>query len=833
MRYYLLIAICIVAGMFSACHDDNDDPMPSPENGWTVQAVSGSSVDGEGQVLFPRLASFERLSVMIEGYDAARDSSVLVTTDADWLLLDTDTLAADGTLTLTTAGNDEGQRRTALLIFTSQTNPALRATLSVSQLSDADQDSNAGDARSVLYVGYGYDIYAALDQPMAVRTKEPIINVEDLTANCAIFNFEPIHDSKLSRTDMNYYAAQTMSELASLLTEAGSDGDMDVAGCLKSCERVANTTKVTLNEQNLGYVVMTKTVASRVLDRGVLSFLRKYDDEKGGNSNRLALNYDFRMALREVRKLSGQKREKLVEDLLLTYGTHIVVQADLGGKLDYAFTMTKTETFNLTEQAKEEMQYTIGQLASSDRNYGKNHRVSSEKNSNGALQVWGGSAATRQLLKDDFKKLEQDGRIPPEHMQQWMASIQATATMTATEDMDVIHFELMPVWDLVPSDLRQDFLDATLLLAQRSDCQLPARFLNTDIYEINTNELDLFRFRDKPGNSLCHLLYYEDEPVLEVCSEYVPKIRNDERVIVAYPIYNRKIRMNQGFFYGDGIHQPAFVGFSGSNCYVNPVDSLPAGAIVKSFYYVNGNIMLKRPSKSPLTGRDRFATDDVLQLYSSDSYGGVTHTHPIVKIGSTFWTRYDITHQMYFAERPSGPSLDQVEDGVLYTQFQWAPNEEFLAYNGWTWGYDPNSFFEGNPNMKWFLPTPTQVRELQAYLGANPKALFRNQVSGFNAEFNGYYGWSNINNQNRKFPDRERQLRYKGELNVICSNNTNKYDDACIMVLYPDYTIRVIDDNTYTNNFRDDWRDNFYPVRGVRGWMFNYPKLSEFTENRR
>jgi hypothetical protein len=771
--------------------------------------------------------------VSIEGYDTARDSSVLVTTDADWLTLSSDTLAADGTLTMTTTGNDEGRRRSALLMFTSVNDPTLRATLSVTQLSDADQDSNAGDARSVLFIGYGYDIYAALDQPMAVRTKEPIIVVEDLIANCLIFNFEPIHDSKLSRTDMNYYAAQTISELAQQLTQAGSDGDMDVAGCLKSCERVANTTQVTLEEQNLGYGVLTKTVAARVLDRGVLSYLRKYDNEEGDKSNRLALNHNFRLALNEVRKLSGQARSKKVQDLLLYYGTHIVVQADLGGKLDYAFTMSKSECFNLTEQAKEEMQYTIGQLANSDRNYGKDHRVSSRKNAKGAMQVWGGSEATRQLLKDDIGRLEQDGRIPPEHMQQWFASIKPVDNMVVTEDMDVIHFELMPVWDLVPPDLRQDFLDATLLLAQREDCKLPARFLHTDIYEIKTNELDLFRFSDKPGKSLCHLLYYEDVPVLEVCSEYVPKIRNDQRVIVVYPIYDQKIRINQGLFIGDGIHQPAYVGFSGSNCYICPVDTLPAGTTVKNFYYVNGNIMLKRPSNSPMRGLDRFATDDVLQLYSSDSYGGITHTHPIVKIGSTFWTRNDITHQMYFAERSNGPSLDQVKDGVLYTQFQWVPNEEFLAYNGWIWGYNPNNFYDGKPNMSWFLPTPTQVRELQAYLGFNPKALFRNQQSGFNAEFNGYYGWSDINNQNRKFSDRERQLRYKGELNVICSKNSNDYKDACIMVLYPDYTIRVIDDNTYTNNFRDDWRDNFYPVRGVRGWMFNYPKLSEFTENRR
>ena len=274
--------------------------------------------------------------------------------------------------------------------------------------------------------------------------------------------------------------------------------------------------------------------------------------------------------------------------------------------------------------------------------------------------------------------------------------------------------------------------------------------------------------------------------------------------------------------------------FSGSTCYVNPIDTIPQGQYVKAFYYVNGTLQIKNPTGlTVLTGKQRRVQNDELILYSSDARGGVTHRHPIVKIGSLFWTRHDIDHQMYFAEKASAPSMDQIYDDVLYAQFQWSPNNEFLAYNGWTWGYKPNTFFEGNPNMSWFLPTPAQVKELNAYLDFNPKALFKGQVSGFNAQFSGYYGWSDIMNQNKYFAGRQREIRYKGELNVISSSNAKSYADACLMVLKPDYTIQQIDDTTNRTVYRMEWRNNFYPVRAVRGWMYEYPTWTTITKNLR
>lgn len=829
MTIALMCALLSTATL-TGCHDDDDAIVP--ENGtWTVSA------DGGADVQLSRLASYERVTVNISGYDAERDGAVVISSTEDWLSVTSDTLAADSVVLLQTTTNDENGRRTASLVFTSVNNPTLRGVLPVSQLSLAEQDANGADARSELYVGYGYDIYAALDNPMSVRTKRPIINLENLAANSGVYNFEAIHDSRMATTTVESYSATSIHEMATVLTGTSSNSDIDIVGSVETCKRALNAAmNVDITEQNFGYGVMTKTVASRTLDMGALTFLRGIDNEDA-NSNRLSLTYDFKSRLWEIENMQGQQRRNAINALLLEYGTHVVVQADLGGKIDYAFTLQRERSFRTDAEVREEVRYTIGQLGKSDRTEGL-QEVSSSKSATGAIQILGGSAESRRLLQSDIAKMKDNaqGQLSPENMQKWLASISYSAALANDENLDVVHFNLMPVWDLVPTSLRRDFLDATLLMAQRSDCKLPAQALGTDIYMMNpVKDNTLFSFKNvKDDGSLCRLLYYENTPVLQVCSEYVPKIRTDARITVAYPIYKQHIRLNQGLFVGDGVHQPAFVSFSGSTCYVNPIDTIPQGQYVKAFYYVNGTLQIKNPTGlTVLTGKQRRVQNDELILYSSDARGGVTHRHPIVKIGSLFWTRHDIDHQMYFAEKASDPSMDQIYDDVLYAQFQWSPNNEFLAYNGWTWGYKPNTFFEGNPNMSWFLPTPAQVKELNAYLDFNPKALFKGQVSGFNAQFSGYYGWSDIMNQNKYFAGRQREIRYKGELNVISSSNAKSYADACLMVLKPDYTIQQIDDTTNRTVYRMEWRNNFYPVRAVRGWMYEYPTWTTITKNLR
>lgn len=827
-RQLTILAIILATLALSSCKRDKDDePNPSPDAvlpSWTASRVD--EFDGQARDL-PFEASYESITVSITGR-TDKTRAVIVASDCDWLSISGDTLAADSIVPIATTANVTGQRRSATIIFTDADDPKLSASIEITQQSASFTDDNGATAAADLYVGYGYDIYKALESPMAVRTAAPVIDVDALRRRNIAARYDVIQDCRLSRTQVRYVASNDIHAHGENLTELQTNNTADhIEGCRQNCmaaSDVLDQNNGRLEQQYIGHGTLEKAVAARVIDRAALLDLQKKADVPFTN--------DYINRLWIIRKKSGTERAKLIEQTLLDYGTHLIIQADLGGRIDYTFTMQKTSSFNSVQEMEDEINYTLGRIDNADRKASA-RSVSSSKSKKGAISIRGGSTDTRQRLESDISKLSPSAQLDPAHITDWLATINYSADPGKDPNLDVIHFELIPMWDLVWNDLKSDFRDATLRLVQRSDCALPSSMLGTDIYEFSpSKEPKLFKFKYVNENSsLCRILYYDDYPVLQVCSEYVPKIRTDERVTVVYPIYKQNIRFNQGIFIGDGIHQPAYVGFSDGDCYVYPLDDTQPGDYVETFWYVNGSLLTSNPTGvNGLTGKRKTIRDDYLVFYTNDEFGAKTHNHPIVKVGSNFWTRHDIDHHMLFAEKETGAGTDKFADGILFSMFQYTPNLEFTAYNGWTWGYEPNTYFDAN--TKWFLPTEGEVKALYKYLGFNPKSLFKGEVSGYDAEFNGYYGWSDIQNQNKFFSPKVETQRYKNELNVISSKNASDYSNACLMVLDKNYTLKLIDNNSVPFAYYSvQWRSNFYPVRPVRGFMYQYPLLSTINKN--
>ena len=841
MRYLpiaLITLLCTLA--LTSCHDDDDiQPIvPTPEGEWKVSVLGGSAadVDDEGAVFFGREATYGSLRLQLDGYDRQRDGQIRLTLDegSEWLTIKADTLGNEGIIRIATKENTDDSRRTATLRLTATNGmPPRETTITVSQRSRADQSAN-GSAKEDLYVGYGYDIYKALDNPMSVRVKTPIIELEKLRKAGSSVTFETVHDSRMSRTEMKYACTTSLQQYSEKLTQMQSESGVTIEGCVEDCEKAASFVS-NVREQNFGRGSIIKTVGARVIDKAALLNLREHD--------RLPYSTEFFNRINSLLTLQALHPDELKAEVIKTleeFGTHIVLQADLGGRIDYTFAMRKSGSVNYSGEMAEEIDYTIGRTSSNQRSTEYVKNTSMKKSADGAITVTGGSQATKTRLETDITKLDETSQLPPSHVNEWLASIEYSERAIATGDIDVVHFELMPLWDLVPDKLRIPFLNATLDMVQRPDCKVSDEVLGTDLYRIDCTRADLFDF-SKVGDkgSLCRILYLksgekqERTPILQVCSEYVPKIRTDQRVTVAYPIYKRKIRMNEGIFIGDGIHKPAYVGFGGADCFVAPFDGLKNTDIIKELHYANGSLLIGDGQIKYISedARDRTVRDDVLPILTSGDYGGY-HVTPIVKIGSCFWPRQDIDYEMFFADSEYGYSEDQIEDGVLYARLQWSPNYEFLTYNDWIFGYAPNTAFPGDPNLKWYLPLPDDVKNLHAYIGFNPKALFKGQVSGFNAQFNGYYGWNDVLNGNQYYSDDDWKLRHKGDANFISTKCDDGWAGACAMVITKDYELRTIDDNTYPGEYAKEWRDNFYPVRPVRGWMFNYPTLNEIEEHK-
>lgn len=816
----ILTLLCIVC-LLAACSD-------SEVQDYAVWHATYD--DGSLTLSVPREAGYQRATIQVQGVPTG--TAVTVSCPDEWLTLYTDTLPADGIATMLVQRNDDDAARTATLYVVPGGDETQAVRLSVTQRSTADDDGNGADPRDCLYLGYGYDIYQQLDNPMSVRTLEPVLDYDRLVALGKSHTYETVHECRLSQTTMQYYNASSLAEFSTKLTSSSSKTDLCLQGSQRDCDiATASCAGQAYESLNYGYGAMIKAVAARVIDAGALRDLKQ--------AGLLPFSEGFLKAYRKAKALSGKARADAVTNILLTYGTHVVVQTDLGGRLSYTFTMNKSESIYTNKEMQQEVDYTMGRLSESERDKDLQKETTSEKNNGLALRVTGGDPTWNETIARDIKGLGRTAQIPPDHIMQWLASICYEENPGRSDKLDVVHFELEPLWNLVDESMRVDFINATLQLMQRSDCQLSDRFLGTDLYRIDLQELGLTDF-DHTGDtgSLARLLYIKSgstsTPVLEVCSEYVPHIRTDRRVTVVYPIFKGNIKMNRGLFLGDGAHKPAMVGFSEGDCLVTPIDTLLPGHVISTLYYINGNLYTSPNGISISAPADGVCTvtDDELILNLMDE--STSHRHGVVKIGSTFWTRHDMDHSMRFTFYPDDDNEDDLREtfrgDVLFTRFQAEVGYWFNYLNKWCYGYAPVTSLRTQPNTLWYLPTPNQVKQLYAYIGFNPKALFRGQCSGFNAAFNGYVGTQDILNGNASFPaSGTMQQHEQGRLNVISSKSTKDMADACLLVLDDQYNLREINDNT-ANKY---WRLNYYPVRLCRGAFYNYPTLETIQKHTR
>ena len=810
LHHLSFVGFLLAVGLCACCRKET--PASVEENKLEVVFLGGSPAQENGVPLLPFRASYESIKVGLSGQDASAGETY-VRSNASWLTVSAETLPADGMVALKTQANLSGGRREATLTFTDAANPQRTAQLRLIQLSSSDSDHNADVAREQLYVGYGYDIYKALESPMAVRTRMPVLDYPYMVQHLNLAEkYQLIQDCHLSRLDVDYVNASNIHAYGRDLSYLQTKDDVNAfEGCSDDCNTVVRLLRVSggeTDQHNYGHGSLEKAVASRIIDRAALIDLQR--------QQKVPYSDEFSTRLHECRRTSGENRLKLIEDVLTEFGTHVILQVDLGGRIDYSFTMRKSAAFNAKEEMEQEVEYTLGLIAAIDRT-GKNQEPSTSKapvvtaqgETVSAITVRGGGEAQLKALEKEISQLSSNGQIDPARVTDWLASINYSEHFQGDPALDVIHFEVIPLWDLVTDDVRQDFMNVTFAMGQRSDNALPDNFTGMDIYQIDPQGEDkqLFTFSQTEEGSLCRILYMSGEPVMEVCSEYVPMIRSDKRITVAYPIYQRNIRMNQGLFLGDGTHRPAYVAFSGGDCFVNPFPDMAPDSVITRFWYVNGNLLLENPTNLPALGREgREVRDDMFYFLEPRD----TYSHPIVKVGANFWTRKDIHHPMGFSEDPHSGEMyfdELVEGGVLYTRFDFQVNDIVMEDNDWIWGNE----------RRWYLPSSAEVKGLETFLGFNPKALFPGQLSGYDARFNGYWGINDILNGHTAFPDNDLRLRYKGQLHLF-SVLDNDGETPQLLVLDKNYRLIRYD-------VLGDWHEDYYPVRPVRNYKFEYPKL--------
>ena len=414
-------------------------------------------------------------------------------------------------------------------------------------------------------------------------------------------------------------------------------------------------------------------------------------------------------------------------NLIQHYGTHVVLQARLGGRIRYSMeiNISNIETeYDLEAFASAAYD---GLFVQADANVKNNFKESYKKNKNQIttkLDVIGGSDITKNALTIEFTKKNIDA---------WKNSLNR-------EDVGLIAFtennSLLPLYELVNRD---SFPERYKALKDYMEGEAMANDFSE--YQCGTyTKFNIPTFSEK--GTLVKDIKLGGEHVGQICEEYIPQINKDSRVIVVYPVINGKMRMNMGFFIGDKNHKPSRVSWNGDKVTIAEHPELNFGS-AKTLYLRGASIRATaNESVSIMEGNveDCYLLGNVADInYSKREVKAKEYKYPLVKIFNHIWTREDYTSPLY----DTGKGLSIGYDGNRQDAYVNSKSNIYVrAATATNASYAPSG---------WNIADSKAYNTIKSTLTANNiglpgKTLLEGGLLGYNAKFIGWldlYYWNN------------------------------------------------------------------------------------------
>jgi hypothetical protein len=772
----LCLALLLVV-VVTACHDDTDNSLT---RGLITLSETELETGHDGRYFIITAKAANGTALDLE--------QVQVHVDADWVALDADTLSSTGALSLYVNPNKGDRSRDAKVTFSLNGQEA--ATLPIHQRSEAEDDDNALSLTRKAFVGFGYNMLIDYNDPKSV--------VEQVIDSAKLIKAEETWGTILAeegraRQSLALHASFSIEEMSEWMTKQSCTESSFL--CInKSVHEFKSVSSYSLDQRTYGYSSLRKVVTTRYIDEGKLESIIR----QGGYD---VFTDDFRKLYNEV---NNSPTKENVKKLVTTFGTHLVTYADLGGRLDYSVNFSSEETSRQTVERF--MKYKNGAAEKSHEIEKASHNIVNNGDTL-CFDIYGGSKDAKDALCKSSATKDLYGQVDASLLGAWLNSIDASKP----DNISLVCCQLLPIWQLFTNiDARTAIINHILELARATGDDLTNRLqeLGLDNYYTLPLTDDLLSFKNSTSATLVRLAYYNKQPKVEVCNEYVPQLRGDRRVTIVYPIRKNQTNICRGIFPGDGENAPAEVSFdSDGGCYVVPLDGYKPGDKLDSLYYIDGAFYTKDMGIKSLVVNPTIE-DHYMTFWNGPIY-------PVVKIGFSYWTRQNMREEMAFGEPfdPDDPdgdydSSEQVINNMLYANIFCSNSASFReSYPGL---FDDETDALGY-RLHWYVPRVADLTALQTFLGGHCKSLFAKQQSGFEAQFAGYYGSCDDMNGGRSFGDGEK-LRYNGQQCFVAAKDNS--NSGCVLVISPSYTLRQVD----TNRERDNW----YPVRPCRTSRYKY-----------
>ena len=616
----------------------------------------------------------------------------------------------NATVTVRVENNTFEDRKLGVLDITFPGHESENKTITVEQKYLGDYGSNAANIiqlnNKIYGVGFSYDIKGEWASPNSVKVE--IFDTDSLIKSGILATGVP----QMEVSDYTI-TGSTISEVSNkLCIKANVEGSYGAFQAEANASFDMETSESSTYEYASTYFDIQLYRAS--LSKSPQTLILDYMTDDAYN----AINGKPVKTKRGMRNVYPNTREgfkKLIDD----FGTHVIVEAGLGGRLRRSMQVNTSEitsSYDVKAFAKAGYDGVCKAEASVDEHFKQSYKENA-KSIKISMSVLGGN-------KDLALNLIAEGGFNSKNYSEWQKSVQDTA-------MTIVNFSsksLVPLYELVDREATMEYDGFngedryTALKSYMTDGSVAADF---STYKCGTvTEFTVPSFENaKYNETLIKDIYLDGQWVGQVCNEYIPNINRDKRVTVVYPVVNNKPRYNMGFYMGDGkSHKPARVSWDGTNVAVEAYEELDYEAATT--VYLRGASVLPKLPEGTTALKAEDPRDEYLEV--------IDWKYPLVKIFNNVWTR-----ENWHSGNTSGRPLREYDIDVNGEKFT-VKSQEF---------WDDNDIYANFP-ASWRVPSAEDCQDIIDKLTNNGfaqpiTAMLYGGVTGFEdvLSYAIGYGW--------------------------------------------------------------------------------------------
>lgn len=286
---------------------------------------------------------------------------------------------------------------------------------------------------------------------------------------------------------------------------------------------------------------------SYIQTRGLLNWIKA--------SPETYLSPSFLYGLKKLER-SQANQVAVVDSFIRIYGTHVLVSAELGGKLILDMQTSKQLILDYaSEQAVTQHQFDVvfnQKTTSITEEHQKLCRQIIDQ-STLSLKVQGGNVGLFNSLVADPTYKNEDAS--PETLREWEKSLEQI-DFNNPQDIntaELVDMQVIPIWELIPDDEIAKRVHARVLASVPTMEQLYGNrnWVNTK-FNFNEDQVTtVFYPQNRPqqvtfDQPWVYNIIAANRTVATVCREWVPEIDRNNTVTVVYPVYNNHADLTLG-----------------------------------------------------------------------------------------------------------------------------------------------------------------------------------------------------------------------------------------------------------------------------------------------